>query len=73
MQFVLQRKMGGIVRSFGALGGSGVCEPFCSGCFLTDTRVPRTDLEKRFPDILVKDLLQAVTEREKDRLTLGLF
>ena len=41
--------------------------------FLTDTRVPRTDLEKRFPDILVKDLLQAVTEREKDRLTLGLF
>lgn len=35
--------------------------------------VPRTELEKQFRDVLAEDLLQAVTLKEKDRLTLGLF
>lgn len=34
---------------------------------------PRTTLEQTLRDVLVEDLLEAATAKEKDRLTLGLF
>lgn len=37
------------------------------------TWAPRTELEKKFRDVLAEDLLQAVTAKQKDRLTLDLF